>query len=114
MRYPSHTGSNAEFRLQLKKSPRSYEGLLTMELNVKPKNWLHRFVLPHWTRDRSPDRNHPHKRRFTPIYRRKKGIVKNLWIVSGLVMIALATPAVILALTLGTTFLSFVILDETA
>jgi hypothetical protein len=40
--------------------------------------------------------------------------VKNLWIASGLVMIVLATPATIMALTLGTTFLSFVILDETA
>ena len=81
---------------------------------LSPKDWLNRLLLPHWTRDRSPDHNHPHKRRFTRLYRRKQGIVKNLWIASGLVMIVLATPATIMALTLGTTFLSFVILDETA
>ena len=81
---------------------------------MNPKDWLYRLILPYWTRDQSPDRKHPHKRRFTRSYRRKQGIVKNLWIVSGLVMAVLATPAMILAITLGTTFLSFVILDETA
>lgn len=81
---------------------------------MNPKEWLHRLVLPHWTRDRSPDCNHPSKRRFTPIYQRKQGIVKNVWIASGLVMILVATPAMVLAITLGTTFLSFVILDETS
>ena len=76
-------------------------------------DWLQHQVLPEWTRDESPDHRHPHKRRFTPGYRRKKGIVKNLWIGSGLLMIILATPALMLALAMGTTFLSFVILDET-
>lgn len=77
------------------------------------RNWFHRLVLPAWTRDQSPDCDHPHKRRFTPGYRRKKGIVRNVWIASGLVMILQASPALILALALGTTFLSFMILDET-
>lgn len=81
---------------------------------MNPIEWLHRLLLPTWAWDRSPDSNHPHKRRFTPVYRRKKGIVKNLWIASGLVMIVLATPAMALAIAMGTTFLSFVILDETA
>ena len=80
---------------------------------MAPRAWLYKLILPHWTRDRSPDQNHPHKRRFTHVYRRKQGIVKNLWIASGLAMIFLATPAMVMALTLGTTFLSFVILDET-
>jgi hypothetical protein len=78
-----------------------------------PKDWLQHFVLPRWTRDQSPDRNHPHRRRFTAGYRRKQGIVRNIWIASGTVMILQATPAVILAIALGTTFLSFLILDET-
>jgi len=82
-------------------------------MTVNPLDWLQRHVLPQWTQDESPDREHPHKRRFTPAYLRKKGIVKNLWIGSGLLMILLATPALMLALTMGTTFLSFVILDET-
>jgi len=81
---------------------------------VNPKEWFHRLFLPSWTRDQSPDRDHPHKRRFTRVYRRKQGIVRNLWIASGLAMIVLATPAMVLAITMGTTFLSFVILDETA
>lgn len=80
---------------------------------MTPRNWFERLVLPGWTRDRSPDRDHPHKRRFTPGYRRKKDIVRNVWIASGLVMIVQASPALILAMALGTTFLSFVILDET-
>ena len=81
---------------------------------MDPKGWLGEMILPHWAKDRSPDPGHPHKRRFTGLYRRKKGIVRNLWIVSGLLMIVLATPAMILAIALATTFLSFVILDETA
>ena len=91
-----------------------HNGPLKKEEAVNPTDWLHRLFLPSWIRDQSPDRDHPHKRRFTPVYRRKKGIVRNIWIVSGLTMIILATPAMALAITMGTTFLSFVILDETA
>jgi hypothetical protein len=39
--------------------------------------------------------------------------VKNIWIGSGLVMLAHGSTAVIVALGLGTTFLAFMILDET-
>ncbi len=71
------------------------------------------LMLPHWVGDRSPDLGHPHRRRFTDLYRRKQGIVRNLWIGSGLLMLLIATPALVLAMALGTTFVSFVILDET-
>lgn len=77
------------------------------------RNWLTQALMPDWLNDTSPDRNHPHRRRFTATYRRKRGIVKNIWIGSGLVMAVQATPAVIISLLIGTTFLSFVILDET-
>ncbi|MCB1790119.1 MAG: hypothetical protein KDJ27_02865 [Gammaproteobacteria bacterium] len=76
-------------------------------------DWLNRQLVPAWTHDRSPDSDHPHRRRFTAKYRRKRDIVKNVWMFSGLLMIVQATPAIIFALALGTTFLSFVILDET-
>lgn len=76
-------------------------------------DWLMQRLAPRWADDHEPDRTHPHRRRFTAKYRRKQGIVKNIWIGSGLVMLAQATPAVIVGLALGTTFLSFVILDET-
>lgn len=77
------------------------------------KRWLRQAVLPRWAEDRCPDHEHPHRRRFTAVYRRKQCIVKNVWIASGLVMAVLASPAIIIAMALGTTFLSFVILDET-
>ena len=80
---------------------------------MEPKSWLCALILPHWAKDRSPNLDHPHRRRFTGLYRRKKGIVRNLWIGSGLLMIVVATPALILAMALATTFLSFAILDET-
>jgi len=86
-----------------------------MERTMNPTRWLRQFFLPQWVDDdQCPDCDHPHRRRFTAVYRRKQGIVKNIWIASGLVMAIQASPAIILALTLGTTFLSFVILDETA
>lgn len=81
---------------------------------VRLADKIRSFILPHWTGDRSPDGDHPHRRRFTSRYRRKRGIVKNVWIASGLVMAVQASPAIIMALALGTTFLSFVILDETS
>lgn len=74
---------------------------------------LRRYLVPDATNDRVPDSRHPHRRRYTASYRRKRGICKNIWIGSGLLMLLTATPEVIIALGLGTTFLSFMILDET-
>ena len=76
-------------------------------------DWLYRHLMPKWAHNRSPDATHPHRRRFTDTYRRKRGIVKDIWICSGLVMLSTASPALIVTLTLATTFLSFLILDET-
>lgn len=69
--------------------------------------------MPQWADDCAPDATHPYRRRFTPEYRRKRGIVKNIWIGSGLVMITAGSTAVTVCLLLATTFLSFMILDET-
>ncbi|MCB1724022.1 MAG: hypothetical protein KDJ39_10060 [Gammaproteobacteria bacterium] len=80
---------------------------------MTPKNWIHQLMLPHWLNDESPDHKHPHRRRFTVAYRRKQGIVKNVWIASGLLMAIQGSLPLIATLTLGTTFLSFVLLDET-
>ena len=74
---------------------------------------LYQHLMPKWAHDRSPDAAHPHRRRFTDSYRRKRAIVKNIWICSGLIMLATASLAWIATLSLGTTFLSFLILDET-
>lgn len=80
---------------------------------MNPQQWIRRLIMPRWVEDRTPQRDHPHWRRFTAKYRRKRSIVKNVWIASGLVMALEASPAIIVAMALGTTFLSFVILDET-
>ena len=60
--------------------------------------WLRRY-----DRDR---RNHPR-------YKAKRGRVRDIWIVSGLLMLALPHPAAVTAVALLTTFASFMILDET-
>ena len=78
------------------------------------QRWLKNRILPDWVNDCSPDHEHPHRRRYTARYRRKRCIVKNIWICSGIIMLLQATPALIIALALGTTFLSFMILDETS
>lgn len=70
-------------------------------------------MLPDWANSQEPDHLHPHRRRFTARYRRKQGIVKNIWIASGILMIVQGSVALTLALVLGTTFLAFMILDET-
>ena len=55
---------------------------------------------------------HPRLRRETARYLKKKRIVKDLWIVSGLLMVTMPVN-IIAMLALGTTFLAFSILDET-
>lgn len=55
---------------------------------------------------------HPSWRRYTRHYRRKQKLVRDIWIVSGLLMTSVPLGAM-LALALGTTMLAFVILDET-
>ena len=78
----------------------------------RANKWLEQ-LLPDWANDTTPDAEHPHRRRFTKRYRRKQAIVKNIWIVSGGIMILDGALATMFALSLGTTFLSFMILDET-
>lgn len=55
---------------------------------------------------------HPSWRRWTRRYAAKRRIVRDVWIVAGLLMIMLP-PAAQLVVALPTTFLAFVILDET-
>jgi len=78
------------------------------------KTHWRRWMLPDWMVDREPDASHPHRRRFTPRYRRKRQLVKVIWICSGLIMILSPALNLTLTLILATSFLSFIVLDETA
>lgn len=71
------------------------------------------WILPDWANSRCGDPSHSHGRRYTRTYRKKKEIVKSVWLGSGLVMLAFPALPLVAALGLLTTFLSFVILDET-
>ncbi len=57
--------------------------------------------------------NHPHYRRFTKRYMRKRGLVKSLWIVAGVIFLINPVIQLIAVVALFTTCLSFAILDET-
>jgi hypothetical protein len=70
-------------------------------------------LLPTWRLDCTPDRHHAHRRRYTTGYRNKQRVVKSCWICSGLLALATPTLNIVLALGLATTFLSFMLLDET-
>lgn len=72
------------------------------------------WILPEWVSSRRNDPSHSHGRRFTPCYRKKKDLVRVVWIGSGLKMLAFPVMPFIAVLSLLTTFLSFGILDETA
>ncbi|TQV73556.1 hypothetical protein FKG94_17840 [Exilibacterium tricleocarpae] len=65
-------------------------------------------------RNINPDPAHFHRRRFTTKYHRKRGIVKNLWISAGLVMLTYPALPFVVGLSLFMIFLSFLILDETS
>ena len=47
------------------------------------------------------------------VYEQKKRIVKTVWIFAGLLMLSFPAVPVVMLITLTTTFISFVILDET-
>jgi len=53
------------------------------------------------------------ERRSSDKYLAKKSLVKDIWIGSGLIMLGSQAPAMIVFMSLLTTFLSFAILDET-
>ncbi len=62
-----------------------------------------------------PDRErerHASWRRYTRKYRRKQSIVRDVWLVSGALMLVVSTGGALI-LALGTAFISFMILDET-
>lgn len=65
---------------------------------------------------RPPPEDHrppgPRARRKTAKYRQKQRIVRDVWIFSGLLMLSVPI-GMIFVLALGTTFVSFMILDET-
>lgn len=71
------------------------------------------WILPEWANNHCADPSHSHGRRYTESYRKKKEIVKSVWMGSGVVMLAFPALPLVAALGLLTTFLSFVILDET-
>ncbi len=75
--------------------------------------WLRHCLLPSWLGALSPQRRHQLLRPQTQKYRRKRRIVKNVWLISGATMLINPVLYIILPLALFTTFLSFSILDET-
>lgn len=75
--------------------------------------WIRESWSPSWRDDRRSDPQHFHGRRFTAKYRRKQEIVKSLWIVFGIISLSFPTPPLVIGLALVTTFVSFMILDET-
>lgn len=59
------------------------------------------------------DPAHPHRRRYLPAYRRKFARVRYVWTGASLVVLSWPTVATLLAVGLFTTFLVFMLLDET-
>jgi hypothetical protein len=73
-----------------------------------------RYWLPPEYLSTEPDETHPHRRRFTRRYRRKKAIAKTIWIGCGLVMLTHPVVPFVALVSLVGTFSAFVVLDETA
>lgn len=71
------------------------------------------LLLPQWMQNHEPDTRHFHRRRLTPLYRRKRRKVAALWAAAGVVMLLIPVPSFIISTSLLTTFISFSLLDET-
>ena len=80
---------------------------------MKPLAGFVLFLLPSWYDDCRLDPSHPHRRRFTNTYRRKRCMVKNGWLVTGVLAAICTSTSIILVLGLGMAFFSFMLLDET-
>jgi len=66
--------------------------------------------MPDWEKEL-----HPSWRRYTKKYLKKQGLVRDLWIGAGGVMLFISgSVGAILTLALAATFLSLIILDETS
>ncbi len=76
-------------------------------------NWLTRHLLPDWAWNCAPDERHFYRRCFTPKYRAKQRVVRDVWLGSVSMMLLYPVLPFMLALGLATTLLAFVILDET-
>ncbi len=76
-------------------------------------NRLTRHLLPDWVWDCTPDEGHFYGRCFTPRYRAKRRVVRDVWLGSLCIMFLHPVLPFMLALGLATTLLAFVILDET-
>ncbi len=75
---------------------------------LKQQTWQ-----PNWLQSEVPDKAHFHRRRFTASYRNKQRLVRGLWFVFVLVVLAFPLPHVVVGLGLFVTFTSFSLLDET-
>ena len=78
----------------------------------KLNNWV-RFLLPSWQRSNVVDGKHFSHRRRTAAYIQKKRLVKDVWIVSGCIILTNPVMPFLVFMGFLTTFLSFMILDET-
>lgn len=69
------------------------------------------FTLP-WMKNKTPDSTHFYRRGFTATYLARKRRLKDLWIASGLLALALPAPAFWVILALFCALISFAFLDE--
>lgn len=72
---------------------------------------FHPFRRPPHGMSLEAQRHHPHYRRFTPVYRARRKLVRDMWIGLGLLM-TLLPPAGVMVIAMLGTFAAFLILDE--
>lgn len=72
------------------------------------------LISGHYREELIVDDTHPHYRRFTVQYKKKRSMVKNFWIGAGLITLAFPLLHIAFILALLTTLISFCLLDETS
>ena len=75
-------------------------------------DWLDWMLSQHYCAHLVSQSRHP-DRRASALYRIKKRLVKNIWLVSGVFMLINPSLPLIVGTALFTAFISFSILDET-
>jgi hypothetical protein len=74
--------------------------------------WLIHTFAPSWMHDRTPDKHHFYRRKFTRQYQQRKRWVTKLWAGVGLLCLVIPIAPLVVAVLLLTAFVSFSVLDE--
>ena len=82
------------------------------DVRMRTVKQIMQLLMPHWHKGVRADSRHAFGRTLTRDYLRRREMVKNFWVVAGLMMVVQPLLPWVVWVSLFTTFMSFMYLDE--